>query len=324
MKKLKKYTLFFLCISIVFLISINIFVVLSHNSLSTKVENLSVIKSKISSLDTFKTIIVNLGHSQKFYLLSFDENYKVKYNNYLSDAYDSLDKLSESNSISDSYKETLTTMLKEYDDINLKLLGNKVELPLNDEMQGYLAKSNEIQINIMHSISTAISSNRDTTSENQSSLSTSINKQKNIIQGLSSFFTVVLGGPAYYIFKKYKNGEIQLDDILNVLEKEKIKVDNYSNIITFASILNNHNKEMKKQWIEVRDKIELLQKSISDLKIKAINCDVSVLPNFNSEMQAMEIQLLEIKLLVKQLPDYHEFIISLTDSMINTEKNSKD
>lgn len=121
--------------------------------------------------------------------------------------------------------------------------------------------------------------------------------------------------------KKYKNGEIKIDDIIITLDKEKIRIDNYNNILTFASVLNNHNKEMKKQWSEVKDKVELLQASITELKTKAVNANISPFSDFSSEVQAIEIQLLEIKLLVKQLPDYHQFIISLTDSLISNDKN---
>lgn len=321
MKKIKKYSVFFLCVITLFILIINIFIIFSHNSLSSKVENLNETKAKITSLDNFKTIIVNLGHSQKFYLLSLDDNYKVKYDNYLSDAYDSLNDLSKSKFINDDYKDTLINMLKEYDNINNKLLVPKIELPLNDEMKLNLSKSNELQINLMHSVANAIATNRDDTSQNQLSIADSITNQKKFIQGLSSIITVIMGGPFLHILKKYKNGEIKIDDIITTLDKEKIRIDNYNNILTFVSVLNNHNKEMKKQWYEVKDKVEILQASITELKTKAVNTNISPFSDFSSEVQAMEIQLLEIKLLVKQLPDYHQFIISLTDSLISNDKN---
>lgn len=178
MKKLKKYAIFFLCIIVIFLISINILVTVYYNTLSNRVENLTSLKSKIIVLDNFKTTIVNLGHSQKFYLLSSNESYKTKYNNYLNDAFTSINKLAEENAISDSEKETLTNMLVEYNDINLSLLNGKIQLPLTAEMQTYLSKSNEIQINVLHEISNAIADNSDTTSKNHDSIATSINSQK--------------------------------------------------------------------------------------------------------------------------------------------------
>lgn len=321
MKKLKKYAIFFLCIIVIFLISINILVTVYYNTLSNRVENLTSLKSKIIVLDNFKTTIVNLGHSQKFYLLSSNESYKTKYNNYLNDAFTSINKLAEENAISDSEKETLTNMLVEYNDINLSLLNGKIQLPLTAGMQTYLSKSNEIQINVLHEISNAIADNSDTTSKNHDSIATSINSQKNIIQILSSIISVIIGGPVYSLYKKYKNGELQLDEIINILDKEKIKVDNYSNIIIFTSLLNNHNKEMKKQWIEVKEKVELLQKNINDLKLKALECSSCPDKKFFNEIQSMEVQLLEIKLIIKQLPDYHEFIVGLTDSILNNKKD---
>lgn len=321
MKRLKKCVIFFICIFTIFLISINVFVIFSHKKMSSQVENLALIKSQISELDSFKTIIVNLGHSQKFYLLSQDESYKVKYDNYLEDAYNSLDDLSQKNCINEGSKKNIKDMLKEYDAINVKLLDTKVSLPLSSDMQSYLAKSNEIQINIMHSISDAISSNQDSTSQSHSSLEVSVDNQKSFVQALSSITTVIIGGPLCYIIKKYKNGELKLDDIITILDKEKIKIDNYSNIILFASILNSHNKEMKNQWTEVKEKVESLQLSISDLKNTAANYNISILSDFTSEIQDMEIKLLEIRLLIKQLPNYHEFIVNLTDNIISTEKN---
>ncbi|UZT08586.1 hypothetical protein ONV75_18460 [Clostridium sp. LQ25] len=109
MKRLKKCVIFFICIFTIFLISINVFVIFSHNTMSSQVENLALIKSQISELDSFKTIIVNLGHSQKFYLLSQDESYKVKYDNYLEDAYNSLDDLSQKNCINEDLKKISKT-----------------------------------------------------------------------------------------------------------------------------------------------------------------------------------------------------------------------
>ena len=320
MKKFRKYIIFFLCIIIVFLVSINVFVIYSHNILSSQVDNLSIVKSKISDLDSFKTIIVNIGHSQKLYLLSQDESYKTQYNSYLSDAYDSLNDLAENNYINQKDKDSITNMLKEYDSINSILLNSKISIPLNSEIQDYLIKSNEIQIEIMHSIADAISENLNNTSESQSSISQSLDNQKNFIHGLSSLITVILGGPMCYILKKYKNGELKLDDIVNALDKEKIKLNNYSNLIMFASILNSHNKEMEKQWAEVSDKVETLETSISTLKNKADNYNISILSDFSSEIQSMEIQLLEIKIMIKQLPSYHEFIVNLTNIII-TNKN---
>ncbi|CDM70272.1 hypothetical protein CM240_3155 [Clostridium bornimense] len=299
MKNIRKLIIFLIGIFIIFLLAINAYAIFTHNSLSSKVESLSETKTKISSLDSFKTIIVNLGNSQKFYLLTNEDIYKVKYNEYLTSAYDNLDDLVKSNTISENDKTNIMSMLKEYDNINTSLSKCPITYPLTDDIQINVTKSNELEINILHSISSAIASNTDSTAKNHASLSASINSEKSVIQLLTSVFTVSIGGPLCYVFKKYKNGELKLSDILDVLNTEEEKVVNYSNILTFASILNNHNKEMKKQWLDVQNLVETLQNSIVQLKNKVNEAKIPLFSDTNSEIMDIEMQLLEIKLLVK-------------------------
>ena len=97
-------------------------------------------------------------------------------------------------------------------------------------------------------------------------------------------------------------------------------MNNYSNLLTFASLLNNHNKQMEKQWLEVESLIDVLQASIIDLRNKLETTDTKSLKESPSQINDIEIKLLEIKILVKQLPNYHEFIVSLTDNLISTKK----
>lgn len=314
MIKFKNCAIFFICIFTLFLISINIFMLFSHKKLIRDVENLSTIKNNISSLDEFKEKLINIEHYQKFYILSQNEDYKKEYDQSVSDAYAYLNNLYDDKCISLESRNDIQNMLEEYEEVNLKLLNNK-SFPVNSETQNYLSKSNTIQLDMMRSISDAISDRRNTTSEKQLSLSESINSQKSFIQALSSITTVIVGGPLCYVFKKCKTEQIKLNGFSDILNDQKTKLDAYSDFIIYFSILNKHNKEMRDKWSETAEKIKKLEKSIKDLKKEISHHHIS-----SKKIDSIEIQILEIKMMVNELPLYHEFVVSLSDSIIKIDK----
>ncbi|WP_244833502.1 hypothetical protein [Clostridium sp. BJN0001] len=318
MIKFKNCAIFFICIFSVFLISINIFILFSNNKLRDDAKNLISVKNNISSLDEFEEIILNIEHSQKFYILSQNKKYKKDYNDYLSKAYTYLDKFYDTNCIDSETKENLEKMLKEYDDINLKLLNSEINLPLNSEIKNYLIESNNIQIDMIDTLSDTILGTKNSVSKNNVSLTESIDSQKNFIQALSSITTVVIGGPLCYVFKKCRNGTISLSGITNIITNQKTKLETYSNWFLLSSILNDHNKEMIERLSEVCIKIQNLEKAIESLEEEIQKCSI-----LSSKIGSLKIKVLEIKFMTQDLPYYHQFIVTLTDNIIQNEQNNK-
>ena len=176
---------------------------------------------------------------------------------------------------------------------------------------------------MLRKISSLIAAKTDSSSENSSTISDSISSQNSIVKIISSFFTLGISGPIYYFVKKYKNGEISFNTIIDSINKEEEVIDNYSNILTYINVTNTLNLQLEKEWNEVSDLIINLQKSISEIKEQLSSITFQDKLIFEDKFKNIEIQLLEIKLLVKQLPDYHKFIVDLSQNLTKSEENKK-
>ena len=79
---------------------------------------------------------------------------------------------------------------------------------------------------MLRKISSLIAAKTDSSSENSSTISDSISSQNSIVKIISSFFTLGISGPIYYFVKKYKNGEISFNTIIDSINKEEEVIDN--------------------------------------------------------------------------------------------------
>lgn len=320
MNKIKKWIIFFISVLVIFILSINIYIYKTHKSLTSAVDQLDEIKTDIVSLDTLKSNIINLQNSQKMFLFSQEESYKTNYSKYLSTVTENVNDLAKDNVITTDSQNNILNLIKDYDSIYQQLSSSQITLPLTSDKQSLLEKSNEIETQLLDSISSSISSNTDSTTASHTALTSSMSSQKKVVQAISSIFTLIIGGPVCFLLNKFKNGDIKLDDIKNTLDKEKQKLFNYVDMIKYNTMINTHNKQMEKEWQDVQTLVEGLIGKFDDLSkqlesIKDVSSNES-----DKSLSSIKLNLIELKILVKQLPNYHEFIIGLTDSYLNNNK----
>lgn len=320
---MKKFIIIVLAIIITFLLGLNIYIISSNNTISNNVDTLQTVKNEITLLESYSGNIVNLAHMQKSFLLTGDDKFKTQYSDSLSKAYEDIDTMLNQETITNSDKVELVNYLDDYNDLNNDIFNNNPSLPLSQENEDIVIKSDEIQNNMLRKISSLIAAKTDSSSENSSTISDSISSQNSIVKIISSFFTLGISGPIYYFVKKYKNGEISFNTIIDSINKEEEVIDNYSNILTYINLTNTLNLQLEKEWNEVSDLIINLQKSISEIKEQLSSITFQDKLIFEDKFKNIEIQLLEIKLLVKQLPDYHKFIVDLSQNLTKSEENKK-
>lgn len=320
---MKKFIIIVLAIIITFLLGLNIYIISSNNTISNNVDTLQTVKNEITLLESYSGNIVNLAHMQKSFLLTGDDKFKTKYSDSLSKAYEDIDTMLNQETITNSDKVELVNYLDDYNDLNNDIFNTNPSLPLSQENEDIVIKSDEIQNNMLRKISSLIAAKTDSSSENSSTISDSISSQNSIVKIISSFFTLGISGPIYYFVKKYKNGEISFNTIIDSINKEEEVIDNYSNILTYINVTNTLNLQLEKEWNEVSDLIINLQKSISEIKEQLSSITFQDKLIFEDKFKNIEIQLLEIKLLVKQLPDYHKFIVDLSQNLTKSEENKK-
>lgn len=320
---MKKFIIIVLAIIITFLLGLNIYIISSNNTISNNVDTLQTVKNEITLLESYSGNIVNLAHMQKSFLLTGDDKFKTQYSDSLSKAYEDIDTMLNQETITNSDKVELVNYLDDYNDLNNDIFNTNPSLPLSQENEDIVIKSDEIQNNMLRKISSLIAAKTDSSSENSSTISDSISSQNSIVKIISSFFTLGISGPIYYFVKKYKNGEISFNTIIDSINKEEEVIDNYSNILTYINLTNTLNLQLEKEWNEVSDLIINLQKSISEIKEQLSSITFQDKLIFEDKFKNIEIQLLEIKLLVKQLPDYHKFIVNLSQNLTKSEENKK-
>lgn len=320
---MKKFIIIVLAIIITFLLGLNIYIISSNNTISNNVDTLQTVKNEITLLESYSGNIVNLAHMQKSFLLTGDDKFKTQYSDSLSKAYEDIDTMLNQETITNSDKVELVNYLDDYNDLNNDIFNTNPSLPLSQENEDIVIKSDEIQNNMLRKISSLIAAKTDSSSENSSTISDSISSQNSIVKIISSFFTLGISGPIYYFVKKYKNGEISFNTIIDSINKEEEVIDNYSNILTYINLTNTLNLQLEKEWNEVSDLIINLQKSISEIKEQLSSITFQDKLIFEDKFKNIEIQLLEIKLLVKQLPDYHKFIVDLSQNLTKSEENKK-
>lgn len=316
---MKKFIIIVLAIIITFLLGLNTYIISSNNILSDNVDNLQSTKDDITLLESCSGDIVNLAHMQKSFLLTGDDKFKTQYSDSLSKAYKDIDTLINQETITNTDKEELVNYLNDYSDLNNSLFNTTPSLPMKQENEDLVSKSDEIQNNLLRKVSSLIAAKTDSSSKNSSVVSDSISNQNSIVKVISSFFTLGISGPIYYFIRKYKNGEISFNNIIDSINKEEKVIDNYSNILTYINLTNSVNIQLEKEWQEASNLIVTLQKSINDLSEELSAMTLYDKLNFENKFKNIEIQLLEINLLVKQLPNYHKFIVDLSQNLIKSQ-----
>ena len=320
---MKKFLIITLSIIVVFLLSLNIYIVSSNNILSSNVDDPQTRKNEINSLDNYSINIVNLAHMQKSFFLTGNNDFQTQYSTSLKSAYSTLDELLSNKTITNSDKVEIVNYLNDYENINTDLFNNPPTLPLSQEYEDKVLKSDEIQNNILRKLSNIIATKTDSTSKTSSNITDSISSQNNIVKVISSFFTLFISGPIYYFIKKYKNGEISFNNIMNTIDEGEKIVDKYSNILTYINITDKINSQLEKDWQEVYTLVTTLQTSINDVKLKLLKLQLSDSSTFKEKLDEVEMQVLEIKMLVKQLPNYHQFISDLSKNLTECSENKK-
>lgn len=153
---MKKFLIITLSIIVVFLLSLNIYIVSSNNILSSNVDDLQTRKNEINSLDNYSINIVNLAHMQKSFFLTGNNDFQTQYSTSLKSAYSTLDELLSNKTITNSDKVEIVNYLNDYENINTDLFNNPPTLPLSQEYEDKVLKSDEIQNNILRKLSNII------------------------------------------------------------------------------------------------------------------------------------------------------------------------
>lgn len=110
---------------------------------------------------------------------------------------------------------------------------------------------------------------------------------------------------------------------MNTIDEGEKIVDKYSNILTYINITDKINSQLEKDWQEVYTLVTTLQTSINNVKLKLLKLQLSDSSIFKEKLDEVEMQVLEIKMLVKQLPNYHQFISDLSKNLTECNENKK-
>ena len=339
---MKNFTKVICCICLVISIPFMIYIYSTNSSICSTVQNNDDLRTKIESLDNFKTNTINMAIMSKYYLITGEEYYKTQFEDNYNLSYDQITKLYESGYINESEKENLKSDLDSYLKIVQSQSFDLNPENINPDLKNQLRELTSIESGIITDTSNVLYSSLKTTKNNNEYAIDLVTNQKNILEVIGGFLSMFFLYPLYFISKnhtvfisviktfisehfskKSKTPPKEISD--NPCDEKMIQCINESIIKNFEEKINDknllvstlrivysHSEYMEKEWEKGKNILDSVEKDLSSLR-----SDLDALLNESEipyeRFNIIENKLLEIRFLLEKLPGYHDFIMKLTE-----------
>lgn len=327
------------------LIYISCYAYVSNQKLSEYVKESTTLREKILLLGDLRTEIVKCSQSEKLYLLTNKNDYKKQFNNNLKQVYIKIDDMYNQKYISKTEKDKLLFAIDKYKNSSSTYFNENYSNSITPELENNIIQYNSEQLDVLKEVTLDITSESDDFSQKDNLINAFYSNQTKLIQGASSFITIIISGFLYYFKKKLKKDNVDIEDIINYLTSceettnNKVSIpssttDNSKNLVTCKQIIGesevllSNAKLLYIQSLKLRDQYEKsdiilsqIDISIKSLKLKLYTLDDYSIAAQNVILDDIENQLINLKILFKSLPYYNEFIIDISKNMISKDEN---
>lgn len=338
------------CIVIMVLsLGISVYAYITNQKISNYIEDNASLRKKILVLTDLRTNVVKASQTERLYILTQKNSYKKEFDESITNLYKEVDNLYKDSYINSSEKKKLVYTLDEFKNVSANYSNHYTSnnyTTIDDSVEKLILDYNKSQLNILNEITLDITSDDETFTEKDSSISSNSNFQTKAIQGVSSAITVIVSGFLYYFKKKLNKDNVDIEDIINYLtnidDEDKVttpppsKVNNESDLSTISDmkdkiiksevLLSNANL-LYKESVKLKNQCEKTEIILSEIdsymkKLRVKIDDISDYPTSAQKIILDDIdkQLIELKILFKSLPNYNDFIIDISNNMLDKDK----
>lgn len=325
-----------------------LYVYITNKYILNQINTNITLREKVLQIDEFKSNITDMSSMADYYILTNKESYKIAYDRNFNSALTNINELYDSGYIQKEDKISLENELNKYNDLTNECFETEKDssAPLSENSKNVFLKLNDIETTLLKNTSDALSKNIAISNSNSGAAINLVDNQNSIIQIIGGFITMILLSPLYFLrknstiitdlikgfisshLKKDKNSSIKGDnkntDISNCDNKilECINSGHLNNLETLLTerelmisnfkIIYSHNNYMKKEWLKSKESLTSIEQDLLDLKKQ-----LSYLMNKSDipyeQINILENKLLKTRFLLEKLPEYHDFIMKLTE-----------
>lgn len=305
------------------------------------------LRKKITVIQEFKTDIANMSLMSRYYIITGDDKYRIKFERNLYSALSSLDNLEEAEYITAKDRSLVEKNLNEYNYLTCKDLqqDNKTgesAKNTNDTLQ----KLTDIEFSLVEDTADTLVKSIEITSSNSQAAKNIVDTQNNLLQAVGGFFSMILIAPLYFLkknpkflpdtiknlfsicFKKDSNesdkklqqsSNVNCDDLMVKCINEGIHknleelISERDKMVSTLKIIYSHNKYMKEEWADAKASLDSIEQDLLNLK-KELNILMTKSDIPYEKINLLENKFLEIRFLLEKLPQYHDFIMNILEN----------
>ncbi|MGL6104826.1 CHASE3 domain-containing protein [Romboutsia sp.] len=346
MKKKSIVTISVIIISI--LLGLNIYMYLKSYKISQYAYESNLNTESIVLIDKFRTNINRMAQAQKLYLVTAKEEYRNNYEQNLQKIYSTINELESSGSLTGAEKQELIMVVEEYSNMEKDMMNLINKQIIGADLEKAIVQSNQAQLNILRQLDNSVEKTKDNAIQQNETMVSQTNLQKNGIQIISTFFTVMSSTFLYYAKKnptKFggKIGKIiycisntiepdkKIEKEIKDIEKEIIKIEKGNNESKKCmKDLLNHEKNLEgiklinMEANNIREKLKEADEIITkiDFQIKKLIIDIEEIKECSSQIQGekirnIEYEMIELRILFETLPIYSNIILDISTNIKN-------
>lgn len=299
---------------------------MTNQKISNYIEDNASLRKKILVLTDLRTDVVKASQTERLYILTQKDSYKKEFDESITNLYKEVDNLYKESYINSSEKKKLVYTLDEFKNVSANYSNHYTSnnyTTIDANVEKLIIDYNKSQLNILNEITLDITSDDETFTEKDSSISSNSNFQTKAIQGVSSAITVIVSGFLYYFKKKLNKDNVDKvnnEPDLSTISDMKDKIIKSEVLLSNANLLYKESVKLKNQC----EKTEIILSEIDSYmkKLRGKIDDISDYPTSAQKIILDDIdkQLIELKILFKSLPNYNDFIIDISNNMLDKDK----
>lgn len=306
------------------------------------------LREKALQIDEFKSNITDMSSMADYYMITKNESYKEAYDRNFNSVVNNVNELYDSNYITKEDKISLEDRLNKYNYlINECIFTKKDEACiLTDNNKSIFLKLNDIKYSLIEDSSDVLAKNIEISNSNSGTVLNLVDNQNSLIQIVGGVITMIFLSPLYFLkknstlitdlIKGFISSHLRKDKSTSPTNKEDknnttkcdekliecINSGYLSNLETLLTerelmisnlkIIYSHNKYMKEEWIESKESLNSIEQDLLDLK-NQLNYLMNKSDIPYERINVLENKLLKIRFKLEKLPEYHEFIMKLTE-----------
>ncbi|MGL5346131.1 MAG: CHASE3 domain-containing protein [Peptostreptococcaceae bacterium] len=317
---------------IIMLVIANTYAYINNSKIQTHINNLDLSRKKVVILSEFRSGIVKASQDKKLYILTGSDSYQSNFDSTISSLNKEINDSYDKGYITINEKSKLLTSLENFDSFSSTYKPSDNLIQINSNTENQMLSYNANQLKILQQITQDISSQGQISKKNNDKVASFSANQTTLIQGISSYITILGSAIALFLKKKLNKEDIDLEDIIEYLTSKNENHPSSDNVHTLKNNINQNEvllsnaKLLYKQSIKFQDQCEksnILLKDI-DIYMEKLKSTLELIDDYPTSaqkiiLQDIEKQLMEFKILFKSLPNYNDFIIDISQSLIDNK-----